>query len=280
MTRAPLLPAFLIALSYMLFSAAPLPAQSHHTHQHSFEGAEKWAQEFDDPKRDGWQKPHEVIEALASKPDAVIADIGSGTGYFSVRLAHMTPGGRIYGVDTEPDMVKYLAERAKREGLKNVVSVAGAPDDPRLPEKVDLVVMVDVFHHIEDRGRYFRRLHAYLKPGGRIAIIDFSLDSPDGPPKPRAVTPDRVKAELNAAGYALVNEYAFLPVPVFSGFSLPAPASRLPLKRGPARRWAVLNGFSFSFTLFLKSAQGPKVARDDKEKREWPSRCRSFLRMT
>jgi SAM-dependent methyltransferase len=211
MIRASLFPTFFIALSYALLSTAPVAAQSHQTHQHSFGGAEQWAQEFDDPKRDAWQKPHEVIQALALKPDAVIADIGSGTGYFSVRLAHMVPKGRVYGVDIEPDMVKYLAERAKREGLKNLIAVTGAPGDPLLPEKVDLILMVDTYHHIEDRDRYFRTLHDSLKPGGRIAIIDFRMDSPDGPPKSARSTSDGIKAELNRAGYTLVQEHAFLP---------------------------------------------------------------------
>jgi SAM-dependent methyltransferase len=211
MIRASLFPTFFIALSYALLSTAPVAAQSHQTHQHSFGGAEQWAQEFDDPKRDAWQKPHEVIQTLALKPDAVIADIGSGTGYFSVRLAHMVPKGRVYGVDIEPDMVKYLAERAKREGLKNLIAVTGAPGDPLLPEKVDLILMVDTYHHIEDRDRYFRTLHDSLKPGGRIAIIDFRMDSPDGPPKSARSTSYGIKAELNRAGYTLVQEHAFLP---------------------------------------------------------------------
>lgn len=211
MIRASLFPTFFIALSYALLSTAPVAAQSHQTHQHSFGGAEQWAQEFDDPKRDAWQKPHEVIQALALKPDAVIADIGSGTGYFSVRLAHMVPKGRVYGVDIEPDMVKYLAERAKREGLKNLIAVTGAPGDPLLPEKVDLILMVDTYHHIEDRDRYFRTLHDSLKPGGRIAIIDFRMDSPDGPPKSARSTSDGIKAELNRVDYTLVQEHAFLP---------------------------------------------------------------------
>jgi ubiquinone/menaquinone biosynthesis C-methylase UbiE len=189
----------------------PAAAQTPDTHQHSFSGADQWAHVFDDPKRDAWQKPHEVIQALALKPDAVVADIGSGTGYFSARLANMVPKGRVYGVDIEPDMVKYLAERAKREKLTNVTSVAGAPDDPRLPEKVDLIIMVDVFHHIDNRERYLGKLRASLKPGGRIAIIDFRLDSPDGPPKSARIAPDRVKAELKSAGYTLAQEHAFLP---------------------------------------------------------------------
>jgi len=123
MIRTSWIPAFLIALSYSLLPPAPAAAQSPHTHEHSFAGAEKWAQVFDDPQRDAWQKPHEVIKALALKPDAVIADIGSGTGYFAARFANMVPKGRVYGVDTEPDMVKYLAGRAKREGLKNITAV-------------------------------------------------------------------------------------------------------------------------------------------------------------
>ncbi len=211
MIRPALNTAAVIALGYVLSLAAPAAAQSPQTHQHSFGGAEKWARIFDDPARDAWQKPHEVIQALALKPDAVIADIGSGTGYFSARFAHMVPKGRVYGVDTEPDMVKYLAGRAKREGLNNITAVNGTPGDPRLPEKVDLIIMVDVFHHVGDRDRYFRRLRESLKPGGRIAIIDFRMDSPDGPPQSVRIAPDRVKTELKGAGYALVQEHAFLP---------------------------------------------------------------------
>ena len=198
----------LILLS--LFAGAA-GAQSPSTHQHSFGDAEKWSHVFDDPKRDAWQKPHEVIQALALRPDAVVADIGSGTGYFAVRLASMLSKGRVYGVDVEPDMVKYLAERAKREKRVNLVAVAGAPDDPRLPEKTDLILLVDVFHHIDERERYFRRLQASLKPGGRIAIIDFRLDSPEGPPPAARIAPEKVIAEMKAAGYALAKQHGFLP---------------------------------------------------------------------
>jgi predicted methyltransferase len=198
--------------------AVPAAAQSPHTHQHSFGNAAQWAHVFDDPKRDEWQKPHEVIQALALKPDAVIADIGSGTGYFAVRLANMVPNGKVYGVDVEPDMVRYLAERAKREQRGNLIPVAGTPDDPRLPEKADLILMVDVFHHVDDRTRYFRNLSTSLKPGGRVAIIDFRLDSPVGPPRAARIAPDRVVAELQSAGYRLAADHAFLPNQYFLVF--------------------------------------------------------------
>ena len=165
MKRQLLLAIFLSVSGCAGWLVGPALAQSPHTHGHSFGDAEKWSRVFDDPKRDAWQKPHEVIQALALKPDAVVADIGSGTGYFAVRFAHMVPKGRVYGLDTEPDMVKYLAERAKREGLRNLVSSKAEAGDPRLPEKADLVVLVDVFHHVADRERYFGKLRASLKSG-------------------------------------------------------------------------------------------------------------------
>jgi predicted methyltransferase len=203
----------------LLLAAVTAAAQAPHTHRHSFGDAEKWAHVFDDPERDAWQKPHQVIQALGLRPDAVIADIGAGTGYFAVRFANMVPAGKVYAVDVEPDMVRYLAERAKKEKRANLVAVKGAAGDPRLPEKADLVVLVDVYHHIEQRERYFRALAASLKPGGRVAVIDFRMDSPSGPPKSARVAPERVKAELAAAGYALSEEHGFLPRQYFLVFT-------------------------------------------------------------
>ena len=210
--------AVLCALVYALLPASPATAQSPHTQHHSFGDAQKWARIFDDPKRDAWQKPHEVIQALKLKPDAVIADIGSGTGYFSVRFANMAPNGRIYGIDTEPDMVKYLADRARREGLKNITAVQAKPGDPQLPEKADLVILVDVYHHLENREQYFRQLQNSLKPGGRLAVIDFRMDSPEGPPKAARIAPEQVKSELQRAGYSIAEEHGFLPHQYFLVF--------------------------------------------------------------
>ncbi|MGQ0543797.1 MAG: class I SAM-dependent methyltransferase [Betaproteobacteria bacterium] len=205
-------------LLVLLLAGVPALAQQPHTHQHQFKDAEKWSQVFDDPARDAWQKPHEVIQALKLAPDAVVADVGAGTGYFAVRLATMLSKGKVYAVDVEPDMVKHLAARAKRDGKPNMVAVQGAPDDPKIPEKTDLILFVDVHHHIDRREQYFRNLRASLKPGGRVAIIDFRLDSPEGPPRHTRVPPEKVKAELKAAGYALAEEHAFLPNQYFLVF--------------------------------------------------------------
>jgi SAM-dependent methyltransferase len=126
-------------------------------------------------------------------------------------------------VDAEPDMVRYLTERAQREGLANLTVVAAKPNDPGIPSAVDLVILVDTYHHVPDRERYFKNLQKSLKPGGRLAIIDFTLDSPVGPPKRARISADTVKKELARAGYALAEEHAFLPNQYFLVFR---PAAR------------------------------------------------------
>lgn len=201
-------------------AAQPMSGHTHgmHTHDHSFSDAAKWSKMFDDPKRDAWQKPHQLIQALGLKPDAIVADIGAGTGYLSVRLAHMTPRGRVYGVDVEPDMVKFLRERAAKAGLGNLVAVQAAPGEARLPEKIDMAVLLDVYHHIDDRVSYFRKLRDALGPGGRVAIVDFRLDSPQGPPVAARVAPERVREEMARAGYVLAQEHGFLPHQYFLVF--------------------------------------------------------------
>jgi len=199
-------------------------AQAPSHRDHSFGNAESWAHTFDDPGRDAWQKPHEVIAALKLAPDAAVADIGAGTGYFAVRFAHMLPKGRVYGADLEPDMVKYLGERARKEGLPNLIPVAATREDARLPAPVDLVILVDVYHHIEKRQDYFRKLRNSLKSAGRVAVLDFRLDAPAGPPRQYRVAPDRVKSEMLAAGYVLADEHDFLPNQYFLVFKQAAQA--------------------------------------------------------
>lgn len=200
--------------------AAQALAQPHAGHAPSFQDAEFWAEVFDSPARDTWQKPAEVIRALALAPNATVADIGAGTGYFAVRLARALPGGRVFGVDVEPNMVRYLTERARREGLANLTAVAGGPDDPRLPLAVDVAIMVDVYHHIADRIRYLRNLRRYLKPGGRVAIIDHR-SAPDGLPESLLISPNRIKEDLKRAGYDVVAEHGFLPNQIFVVFKRP-----------------------------------------------------------
>lgn len=206
----------MVAVALLGFTVAA--AQTPHTHRHSFSDAERWARVFDDPARDRWQKPDEVIAALALAPDAAVADIGAGTGYFAARLARAVPKGRVYAVDIEPDMVRYLGERAQREQLANLQPVQGKPDDPQLPAPADRVLIVNTYHHIGDRVAYFGRLRDRLKPGGRVAIVDFTLDSPIGPPRSARLAADVVRAEMERAGYALAASHEFLPHQYFLVF--------------------------------------------------------------
>ncbi len=173
-----------------------------------FADAEAWAKKFESPDRDAWQQPQKVIALLQLPPGSRVADLGSATGYFPVRLAR-TPGvAMVYGLDVEPDLVRYLNERAQREGLTNLTSALIPVDEPALPEPVDLVLLVNTYHHIGGRIDYFRKLHAGLRPGGRLAVVDFRKgDWPVGPPDEHKVDATEVKTELTAAGYTLVAEW-------------------------------------------------------------------------
>lgn len=176
-----------------------------------FEDADKWAKEFDNPERDAWQKPEEILDALHLKPTSIVADIGAGTGYFSVRIARRIPDGKIFAADIEPDMVSYLGERARREHLINIVPVLATAGAANLPEPVDVVLVVDTYHHIGDRPRYFAKLKSSLRPGGWLAIVDFKADSPSGPPVQYRISPEQITEELNAAGYSLMETLQLLP---------------------------------------------------------------------
>ncbi len=210
--------AVLTALGLATLHGANAFAQHEGHADHRFNDANKWAQVFDDPARDAWQKPHEVIMALKLAPDAAVADIGAGTGYFAARFSHMLSAGKVYAVDLEPDMVTYLGERAQKEGLANLTPVLGATDSPKLPAPVDLVILVDVYHHIGARERYFGQLRESLKPNGRLAIIDFRMDATMGPSQAMRITPEQARMELAKAGYVQAEEHGFLPQQYFLVF--------------------------------------------------------------
>ena len=178
----------------------------HHTAHHRFDDAEKWAKIFDDPKRDAFQKPAQVLAAMKLTPAMTVAEVGSGTGYYVMRLARAVPQGKVYGADIEPDMAAYLKKRAAREGLKNVTPVLAAMDDARLPEKVDRILVADTTHHIQGRTAYFKKLRASLNPGGLLVIVEFKKgDIPVGPPEAMRICAMKLDGELSAAGYTRVS---------------------------------------------------------------------------
>jgi SAM-dependent methyltransferase len=202
---------FLVRL-FLLMLLVPASAIAQHnddaTASHRFDDAEKWADRFEDPARDAWQLPDSIVSVLAVRDDLVIVDIGSATGYFPVRFAKACPSGRVFGADIEAEMVWYLNERVRREGLSNLVSILAAPDDPYLPMRVDLVFLCNTYHHINDRIDYFTRLKEQLRPGGRVAVVDFRVSSTRGPR--HKLERATVESEMLEAGYTLAGDHDFL----------------------------------------------------------------------
>lgn len=215
MTRAALL------LAALLAAATPAPHRHDATATHSFHDVDHWVKVFDDPARDEWQKPAEVVAALGLKPGMTVADVGAGTGYFSRWLARAVgAGGAVFAVEIEPNLVVHLRDRAEKEGTANVVPVLGSAADPRLPPAgVDLVLIVDTLHHVDDRPGYLRRLRGALAPGGRVAVIDFEKEkSPVGPPIEHRLERERVLEAFALAGYRLVEAPDLLPYQYFLVF--------------------------------------------------------------
>ncbi len=184
------------------------------TVHHSFDKIDEWVARFDDPERDAWQKPAELVQALDIKPGFAVADIGAGTGYFTVHLAAAVgPEGLVYGVDVEPGMVDHLGERAEKEGLSNIRPVLTAPDDPGLTAgSVDLVFICNTWHHIDDRLSYLKKLGNAVRAVGRVVIVDFREgDLPVGPPAGMKLTRAAVIAEFKKGGFKLAGEIDVLP---------------------------------------------------------------------
>jgi ubiquinone/menaquinone biosynthesis C-methylase UbiE len=169
---------------------------------HRFDHADAWSKEFDDPSRDAWQKPAEIVAAMRIAPGMTVADIGAGTGYFEPYLSRAVgDSGKVLALDIEPDMVRHLRERAAKEKLLNVRAEVVATDDPKLPAaSVDRVLIVDTWHHIAERGAYAAKLKEALAAGGTVTIVDFKKDAKHGPPPHHRVAPEAVVAELRAAG--------------------------------------------------------------------------------
>jgi cyclopropane fatty-acyl-phospholipid synthase-like methyltransferase len=169
---------------------------------HSFAGAERWAQVFDDPERDAWQKPEEVVAAMTISPGMAVADIGAGTGYFGPHLATAVGrDGHVLALDVEPDMVAHMQQRFATAGLPQVEARLVDPDDPGLPaSSLDRILIVDTWHHIDDRPIYSARLRAALRPGGQVVIVDYTAESPMGPPREFRLSPEAIMKDLEGGG--------------------------------------------------------------------------------
>lgn len=177
--------------------------EHHHAggHHHAFTDAEAWTKVFDDPARDAWQRPDQVLRALDLTPTMTVADIGAGTGYFAIRLARAVPQGEVIATDVEPDMVRFIHERAHREGLANLRAVRATHEASGLaPQSVDRILVVNVWHHLGDRDAYARDLAAALEPGGRVLVVEFHRSARRGPPEEMRIAPEEIVATFERAG--------------------------------------------------------------------------------
>ena len=177
---------------------------------------------LEDPARDAYQKPHEVLMALGLKDGERIADIGAGAGYFTLRFAQHVGSGIVYGVDISPDMILHLNQRVRDAGLENVRTILALPDDPLLGDRsVDRIFVCETWHHIADHARYLAVMKKTLRPGGQVVIIDFhKKDMAVGPPMEMRLSRDSVVGEFEQNGFALAKEHTFLPYQYFLVFTV------------------------------------------------------------
>lgn len=187
-----------------------------HQHSHRSMSLDQYIARLEDPKRDEWQKPDEVLKILKLQEGQVIADIGSGSGYFTLRFARLLAPlkGRVMALDVDEGMVAHLRQRLAQEELKNVTVVHVPPHDPLLiDQSVDVVFICDTYHHIEDREIYMKKIRKGLKSNGRVVIIDFykNKDIPVGPPASMRLSEETVQEELQEAGLHVTEKITTLP---------------------------------------------------------------------
>jgi predicted methyltransferase len=168
---------------------------------------------LDAPDRDLWQRPDQIMDALGVADASVVADIGAGSGWFTIRLARRVgPRGLVYAEDVQKEMINAILRRVGREGFNNVQARLGLKNDPRLPpSSLDAALMVDAYHEVEDRVTMLANLAKALKPGGRLGIVDFRLDGTGpGPDPEERVSPDVVVNDATKAGLKLIRQEPFL----------------------------------------------------------------------
>lgn len=173
-----------------------------------FAGVMGWqgAEWLERSERELEEAPDKALDALGSLSGQTVADVGAGSGYFTVRLAaRVGRQGRVYANDLQPEMLKMLAARLARENVPNVTLIPGAVDDVRLPAaSVDLVLMVDVYHEFSEPQKMLRSIRAALKPGGRLVLLEYRKEDPDVPIRlEHKMSIAEARLEVESEGFSL-----------------------------------------------------------------------------
>ena len=165
------------------------------------------------PDRDQWQKPDQIMDTLGIADGSMVADLGAGGGWFTLRLARRVgPNGRVYAEDIQRQMLEALGRRVQRENLSNVIPVLGMATDPRLPSGLDAVLIVDAYHEMDDPVTLLRNVGHSLKPHGRLGVVDFNAGAGGPGPSPdQRVDPEAVIKAAAAAGFQLIAREAVAP---------------------------------------------------------------------
>jgi arsenite methyltransferase len=172
--------------------------------------AEDYAKVLEGADRVARMQVPRVVQALGVKPGDKVVDLGSGSGLFSRPLGKaVAPDGVVYAIDIDEELLRIVERSARAEGLGNVKTVVAGTADPHIPEPVDLIFICDALHHFGDQAAYLKRLTPSVKPGGRIAVIDFTETWPGGHDKMR-YTPGQLDEWMSAAGFARSASHDFL----------------------------------------------------------------------
>jgi len=176
----------------------------------SYQGAD-W---LDREERDIEEEPNRALDALSLKRGEVVADVGAGSGYMSVRMAKRVGNeGRVYAEDIQPEMIALLDKRLQREKITNVVPILGLINDPKLPaETIDLIILVDVYHEFSEPQLMLRGMRAALKPNGRLVLLEYRKEDPSVPIRPEhKMSVAEAKMEVEAEGFTLTKADERLP---------------------------------------------------------------------
>lgn len=183
----------------------PLRKQGINPHDmRPFEDVQNYINFLERSDRAIWQKPDAVIAALHLTGSEKLADIGAGSGYFSFRFARVLPRGKVYAIDIEPEMLRHIHHKAMTEAINNIEVIKAEPDDPKVPEGVDLVFVCDVIHHVQMRDLWLKKLSAEMKQGTKLAVIEFKEgDLPEGPPASVKIAKDKLITMISEKGFQL-----------------------------------------------------------------------------